>query len=141
MPVQIEWINQKNQQERGSCSLQVPLYFGRDKHNDVILGGQRTGVSRRHACLLWQGGQLFLLDLDSTNGLYWQGQRVLQVLITDKTEVMIGAYLVRVRRQLQCANESCGQPVDDEMMFCPCCGQFVADAHTQQEIHQFVGGV
>ena len=39
-------------------------------------GGHESGVGRRHAQLIWQGGQVCLEDLDSVNGTAVNRQRL-----------------------------------------------------------------
>jgi hypothetical protein len=48
------------------------------------------GVSRHHAELRLEDGQVVLLDLGSTNGTFVNGQPVRRVLLTDGTRVTLG---------------------------------------------------
>jgi hypothetical protein len=48
------------------------------------------GVSRHHAELRVEDGQVVLVDLDSTNGTFVNGQPVRRVLLTDGTRVTLG---------------------------------------------------
>ncbi len=44
---------------------------------DLIgMGGNEKGVSRQHALIRIEGTSAFLMDLDSTNGTYLNGQRL-----------------------------------------------------------------
>ncbi len=51
-----------------------PLVLGRGRHADVSL--ESSEVSRRHAQLFMQDGQLWLRDLESANGTFLNGARV-----------------------------------------------------------------
>ncbi|BCV20973.1 FHA domain-containing protein [Moorella sp. Hama-1] len=57
-----------------SYSLGENISIGRDNHNDIIINDSH--VSARHAVINQQGGEWQLLDLDSTNGTYLNGQRL-----------------------------------------------------------------
>ena len=46
------------------------LSIGRELSNNICYPPQTPGISRQHAKLFWQDGQLMLLDLDSSNGTY-----------------------------------------------------------------------
>ena len=55
--------------------------IGRESSNDLAL--PHTAISRRHALLASQAGQWLLTDSGSTNGLWWNGRRVQQLLLRD----------------------------------------------------------
>lgn len=44
--------------------------IGREPDNSIRYPGQTPGISRHHAKLFWQNGQLLLLDVGSSNGTY-----------------------------------------------------------------------
>ena len=48
------------------------------------------GVSRHHAELRVENGQVVLVDLSSTNGTFVNGQPVRRVALTDGTHVSLG---------------------------------------------------
>lgn len=48
----------------------------------VVSGDQARRVSTEHAELFWRGGELWVRDLDSTNGTYLDGRRVTEEPIT-----------------------------------------------------------
>ncbi len=71
----------------------VPLHgscyrIGRETGSDVVIN--HGAVSRRHALLEQRGGNWLLSDCDSTNGLWWQGRRVQQLLLRDGDGVRFG---------------------------------------------------
>ena len=46
------------------------ITIGREPDNSIRYPGQTPGISRHHARLFWQNGQLMLLDVGSSNGTY-----------------------------------------------------------------------
>ncbi len=49
------------------------------------------GVSREHAAIEREGGKMVLVDLKSTNGVYWNGQRVPRQDLSDGDKIAIGS--------------------------------------------------
>ena len=79
--------------EPGSPPRWVPLHpgcyrIGRDAAAEVAL--QHSAVSRRHALLEQRGGRWLLQDQQSTNGLWWRGRRIRQLLLADGDRVRLG---------------------------------------------------
>ena len=79
--------------EAGSPPRWVPLHpgcyrIGRDAAAEVAL--QHGAVSRRHALLEQRGGRWLLQDQQSTNGLWWRGRRIRQLLLADGDRVRLG---------------------------------------------------
>lgn len=71
----------------------VPLHgslyrIGRDPNAEVLL--EQAAVSRRHALLERRGNHWLLSDAGSTNGLWWQGRRVRELLLRDGDRVRLG---------------------------------------------------
>jgi len=71
----------------------VPLHgncyrIGRETGSDVVI--DHAAVSRRHALLEQRGRNWLLSDCDSTNGLWWQGRRVQQLVLRDGDGVRFG---------------------------------------------------
>ncbi len=62
--------------------------IGRDAAAEVAL--QHGAVSRRHALLEQRGGRWLLQDQQSTNGLWWRGRRIRQLLLADGDQVRFG---------------------------------------------------
>lgn len=54
-------------------------------------------VSRRHAVLYWEGDQLFVKDLDSTNGTYVNGRPVTAGQLVDGDTLAVGSSEISVR--------------------------------------------
>ncbi|MEI6030357.1 MAG: transglycosylase domain-containing protein [Synechococcaceae cyanobacterium ELA739] len=62
--------------------------LGRDSSAEIVI--DHAAVSRRHALLEHRGGQWLLRDQESTNGLWWQGKRVRELLLRDGDRVRFG---------------------------------------------------
>src|SRR5512147_2062992 len=54
--------------ERALAIMQSPFSIGRAEHNDLILTAQQ--VSRHHASLRFEGGLIYLVDMQSENGTW-----------------------------------------------------------------------
>ncbi len=77
----------------GEAPRRMPLHGGAyrvGRENDCQIPVEHQAVSRQHA-LLEQHGQAWLLsDSGSTNGLWWKGRRVQQLLLADGDRVRFG---------------------------------------------------
>ncbi|KEF43436.1 MAG: peptidoglycan glycosyltransferase [Cyanobium sp. CACIAM 14] len=81
-------IQQPGQPDR-SHPLHGGLYrIGRSNDNDLVI--DHTAVSRRHALLECHDGHWLLSDSQSTNGLWWRGRRVRELLLRDGDVVRFG---------------------------------------------------
>ena len=58
--------------------------------NDVVLPNEFKSISRRHLEIRRESGSFVLLDLDSGNGVYVNGQKVDTVYLKDGDEIRIG---------------------------------------------------
>jgi ABC transport system ATP-binding/permease protein len=71
------------------------LTVGRDERNDISLDGLQ--ISNRHARLLQSGAAgVVIEDLNSTNGVYVNGQKISRQAITPSDSVQIGSFVIRV---------------------------------------------
>jgi pSer/pThr/pTyr-binding forkhead associated (FHA) protein len=66
--------------------------LGRRPNNDVVL--ENLAVSGRHACLVQQGQQVTIEDLDSTNGTYVNGRAVKKQLLQENDAIEIGHFII-----------------------------------------------
>jgi predicted component of type VI protein secretion system len=70
--------------------------IGRARENDLVLDDPDKGVSRFHAELRWEQGRVVVLDLNSRNGTWIDGERVRRALLEAGSEVLIGPYRLRL---------------------------------------------
>ena len=77
-------------QELGTFLLTRPLSIGRSANCDIVINGNE--VSRRHALINPQaGGEVWLVDLGSTNGTYRNDRRVTQpAKLADGDRITLG---------------------------------------------------
>lgn len=71
------------------------LTFGRGGENDVVLEGPL--VSRHHAELIWAAGSLTLRDLDSANGTWVAGNRIVERAMGPGEAFQLGSYRFLIR--------------------------------------------
>jgi len=96
-----QWLTAAQPQRRewlelfipGQPSQRLPLYggiyrIGRDSHQEISLG--HPAVSKHHALLEQRGRRWLLQDSGSTNGLWWRGRRVQELLLADGDVVRFG---------------------------------------------------
>lgn len=67
--------------------------IGRSLTADVEL--EDLSVSRRHALIVVEGDDVFLLDEGSRNGTWLNGHRVARALLRDGDEIVLGVERVR----------------------------------------------
>jgi tetratricopeptide (TPR) repeat protein len=70
----------------------APLRVGRSPQNDIELPDDGKAVSRSHAELRFEKGQFVLVDLESENGLWKNGERMARVSLTPTDAVILGPY-------------------------------------------------
>ena len=66
--------------------------LGRRPYNDIVI--DNLAVSGEHAVLQMVGGDVFIEDLNSTNGTYINGKAVKKQLLTHNDTVEIGKYKI-----------------------------------------------
>ncbi len=85
-PAELSWSNGADGEQRKL--LQPGAYrIGRDSGAEICLPA--VGVSQQHALLECVGGQWLLSDLQSTNGLWWRGRRIQQLLLCDGDRIQL----------------------------------------------------
>ncbi len=70
------------------------LIIGRDEKNDIRLDGLQ--ISNRHARLQKTGNGVYIEDLNSSNGVYFNGKRIPRHLFTASDSVQIGSFVIRI---------------------------------------------
>ncbi|GEJ55889.1 DUF4388 domain-containing protein [Anaeromyxobacter diazotrophicus] len=71
-----------------------PMLLGRQQGSDLLLPEEL--VSRRHARLAYEGDELVLEDLGSTNGTYLNGVRVTRARVAEGDRVLLGQSILKV---------------------------------------------
>lgn len=74
------------------------VLIGRSRQCDLVLAD--TNVSRRHAELRQRGNDYLIVDLDSTNGVEVNGQKVKTKVLRNGDLINLGTLRVRFERQL-----------------------------------------
>ena len=67
--------------------------LGRRPYNDIVI--DNLAVSGEHAVLLMTGGEVFLEDLNSTNGTYINGKAVKKQQLQNGDGIEIGKYKIK----------------------------------------------
>lgn len=70
------------------------LLIGRSEDNDIKLDGLQ--ISNRHARLVKTNHGITIEDLNSTNGVYLNGQRISRQPITPNDAVQIGSFVIQI---------------------------------------------
>ncbi|MDQ6603698.1 MAG: FHA domain-containing protein [Chloroflexota bacterium] len=85
-----------NADDEGGIAASLMLYgkelatIGRASENDLVL--DHPQVSRRHAQVRWNGSQYVISDLNSTNGVYVNGERLREAALPEGARVQIGPF-------------------------------------------------
>ncbi len=85
--------------------------LGRRPYNDIVI--DNLAVSGEHAVLLMTGNDVYLEDLNSTNGSYVNGKAVKKQLLQNSDTVEIGKYKIKY------INEVAGAGFEKTMVFKP----------------------
>ena len=70
------------------------LTIGRDESNDIRIDGLQ--ISKHHAKLRLSGGEIFVEDSNSTNGVFVNGARTSRQAVRPNDNVQIGPFIIRV---------------------------------------------
>ena len=90
------YIAAASDDDEGGIAASLTLYgkevatIGRASENDLVLDDPQ--VSRRHAQVRWNGAQYVISDLNSTNGVYINGERVREAPFIEGARVQIGRF-------------------------------------------------
>ena len=83
--------------------------LGRRPYNDIVI--DNLAVSGEHAVLLMAGNEVFVEDLNSTNGTYLNGKTVKKHLLANGDTIEIGKYKIKY------VNEAADAGFEKTMMF------------------------
>ncbi|MFH1830329.1 MAG: FHA domain-containing protein [Pseudomonadota bacterium] len=86
MPVRIVFIS--GEDAGAAFPVKGTVSFGRAESNSVTIRDAK--VSRQHAQIQQQGNEYVLVDLNSSNGTYVNGERVEEHVLSNGDEIMIG---------------------------------------------------
>ena len=71
-----------------------PIVIGRQPDADLVIPDEL--VSRRHARLAFEGEELVVEDLGSTNGTYLNGMRVTRGRVAEGDRLLVGGSIIKV---------------------------------------------
>lgn len=78
-------------------------YLGRSEGDIVLKDG---AASKKHAMIGFEGGRVFVRDLDSTNGTLLNGGRIWEAFVDSGDEITIGETVIRVEIKQMTASAS-----------------------------------
>src|SRR4029453_28321 len=84
--------------ERAVELTERTIQIGRGPGNDVVLPDAHKGVSRTHAELRFRNGRCVLVDLQSQNGTFLNGERIEHAAVPFGAEIGAGSYRLRIER-------------------------------------------
>lgn len=98
--------------ERAVELTERTVQIGRGPGNDIVLPDAHKGVSRTHAELRFRNGRCVLVDLQSQNGTFLNGERIEHAEVPFGAEIGVGSYRLRIERNGTAAadSESANQP-------------------------------
>ena len=88
------------------------ITIGRQSGNDIVLSGQ--GISRQHLQVSWDGRQVTVKDLGSSNGTLLDGVRLIPQASQawqERQQIHIGSYWIRLEPPTPQATQVAQQPV------------------------------
>ncbi len=93
---------------------QLPeITIGRNPGNGVRVNN--PSISRQHARVIYENGQCTLLDLDSSNGSYINGNRIRSQVLVDGDRIRVGEFPVDYHAQADEATYEVDRDVIDEL--------------------------
>jgi pSer/pThr/pTyr-binding forkhead associated (FHA) protein len=118
-PVQTSWQLIYEDRGQGEVRVDIPrgreLILGRNPDVDVRLDDRSVG--RRHVSVRFDGTELVLTDLDSTNGTFFDERRIRSRVIQSGDRIRCGNYPIRFLAQTggaSSADSGWGDDWDDE---------------------------
>jgi membrane peptidoglycan carboxypeptidase len=100
---ELRWWSGGSGEER--LTLSPGAYrLGRDPNAEIWING--PGVSMQHALLEQVGNAWLISDLNSTNGLWWRGRRIQQLLLSDGDRIRLAPGSAPAAAELQFSQPS-----------------------------------
>lgn len=93
MKIRLSWTNLDTEIE-GECIADLPITIGRGPDNTVVL--ESSSVSRLHATLYEEFGNLVLVDEQSRNGTFINAERISQAMVGDGSRFQMGQFVFKI---------------------------------------------
>ncbi|MFH1533287.1 MAG: FHA domain-containing protein [Pseudomonadota bacterium] len=91
-------VRERGKEEHPFTFDKDTIVIGRLRVNDVIL--PKRNISKKHATLELTGGEVRLTDLNSTNGTYVNGKRIMEpVNVSPADKIFVGDYIIQIRQE------------------------------------------
>ena len=74
--------------------VDTPFIIGRDEEVDMPLSDE--AVSRTHSIITYENGKLYIRDLESKNGTYLNGKRIVKEELKDGDVIRVGDTTIKV---------------------------------------------
>lgn len=94
VPLALRFISGKYQGGEFPLPEDGEIVIGRSSELDMVL--VEDMVSRRHAKILVEAGDIFLEDLGSTNGSFVNGEKVSRTKLAEGDRILIGTSIIKV---------------------------------------------
>ncbi len=94
VPLALRFISGKYQGGEFPLPDEGEIVIGRSSELDMVL--VEDMVSRRHAKIFVEGGDIFLEDLGSTNGSFVNGEKVVRTKLAEGDRILIGTSIIKV---------------------------------------------
>ena len=89
------------------------ITIGRNPGNHVRVNN--PSISRQHARVIYENGQCTLVDLDSSNGSYINGNRIRSQVLVDGDRIRVGEFPVQYSSRIDEATHEVDQSIIDEL--------------------------
>lgn len=99
-------VRHKNGNTTRRKFTQTSVTIGSGADNDIVLAGDGY-ISKRHCKLEFAGGKLYILDLASTNGVIFEGEKFDRMAVNNRAKFSIGKTEITV--QLKAKKEKASQ--------------------------------
>ena len=94
LPLALRFISGKYQGGEFPLPDSGEIVIGRSSELDMVL--VEDMVSRRHAKISVEGGDIFLEDLGSTNGSFVNGEKISRTKLSEGDRILIGTSIIKV---------------------------------------------
>ena len=94
LPLALRFISGKYQGGEFPVPESGEIVIGRSSELDMVL--VEDMVSRRHAKISVEGGDIFLEDLGSTNGSFVNGEKITRTKLAEGDRILIGTSIIKV---------------------------------------------